>query len=245
MLPFATVAVGPSCASAPSMPTYRWRPLRRDGGGFEREVLTHAVRRACRQERGRNGQVAAERPVERIPPNPRRDAVRGDALRRHDQLVAFRQREPFRVEAGRRVRCAAGRAQRRHARERDVAGVEMTVGDVDPQGVEPCGVERALVVGQAVEHAARLVVRDAREPADHGAGERRARRDDGLPEELKSRRLRAVARARTDDSCDCGHRDYRGGHAPPNSAHLEPPRRNVVIAGDLSGSGASRAAALG
>ena len=69
--------------------------VRRDRGRLEGEVLPHAVRRARRQERARHRQVAEERPVERVPAHERRDPVRGDALRGHDQLAVLRQRQPL------------------------------------------------------------------------------------------------------------------------------------------------------
>ena len=63
--------------------------VRRHRRGLEGEVLPHAVRRARRQECVGDGQVAEERPAERVAAYERRDADVRDALRRDDQLPAL------------------------------------------------------------------------------------------------------------------------------------------------------------
>src|SRR5262249_46646284 len=110
-------------------------------------------------------------------------------------------------EAERRVRQAVRREQSRDAVEVDVAVGELAVREINVQRVEARRVELALVVGQGIEHAARRVVRDARETADRRARERRSGRDDRLPEELQAGRLRADARARSGTDA-CGKCNY-------------------------------------
>ncbi len=78
------------------------------------------------------------------------------------------------------IRLPVRREQRRRREERDVAVVEMTVGEVDTQRVEPRRVDLALVVRQAVEDVRPGVVGDAGEAADRRAGEGRPGRDDRL-----------------------------------------------------------------
>ena len=190
-------------------------PVGRDRSRLEREVLAHAVRRACRQERGRHRQVAEERPVERVAPHPGATPRLRDAFGGHDELAALRQRQPFRIEARGGYGPPSGREQGRHAGERDVTVVEVSVGEIDAQRVEPRRVDLALVVREAVEHSAPRVVCDAREAADGRAGERRPCRDDRLPEELQTRRFRTVARMRHDTaSCAYCQRQRCNHHRP-------------------------------
>ena len=186
----------------------RWATPRRS---LEREVLAHAVRGAGRQERVRDRQVTDERPVELVPSDPRRDPAGSNAFGRHDELAALRQRQPLGVEARRSVRLSVRREQRRHVEELDVAVVQPPVRHVDVEGVEPRRLQHALVVGQAVEDVAGLVVGDARQPADCRRLERRPGRDDRLAEKLDLGRLGPVARARRDtDRRDDGDRDGDG-----------------------------------
>ena len=214
VLPLEIVAAGPSCVSAPSMPTYRWRP----SGVTAAASNARFWRTPCVALVGRNAAGTGRSPRNAPPSEYRRTnggiPCHGDALRRHDQLAVLRQREPLRVEAGRRVRPAAGRLQRGDAGERDVAVGELAVGDVDLQRVEAGRIDLALVVGQAVVDAARGVVGDAREPADRGAGEGRARRDD--------RPDRGTAGSAA--SCRCRCRCSRSRRGQP-LLRLRPPRR--------------------
>jgi hypothetical protein len=150
-------------------------------------------------------QVAEERPVERVPPHPRRYSAYGDALGGHDELAALRQGQPFRIETERRVGLPVRRTQRRHTEEVNVTVVEAAVGEIDTKRVEPRRVELALVVRQAVEDAVRSVIGDARKAADRRSGEAHPRRDDRLAEELQAGWLRAVAGVRC-DRAECGHR---------------------------------------
>ena len=178
------------------MPTNRCRPFGRDRGRLEREVLAHAVRRARRQERVRHGQVAEERPVERVPRAPtagsRCAAMPSDVTISSPSFAS--------------VSPSGSRLTARTAAPSGASSVVTPVNVTSPlsrwpsetstpQRVEPRRLELALVVGQAVVDAARRVVGDARQPADRRAGERRAGRDDRLPEELQARRLRAPSLA--------------------------------------------------
>ena len=80
--PFVSVAAGPSWTSAPSMPTKRWRPSGATAAASNaRFWRTPCVGLVGRKASGHR-QVAEERPVERVPPHPRRDPASRRSPRR-------------------------------------------------------------------------------------------------------------------------------------------------------------------